>query len=172
MSLSTPTSLESELPFRCSCAEPHDRGVVRCGASCPRCVTGRLRDLERLELFHPPTGVEVAVLQLSTCCDACGWQTVAASQVTENLRRLLDRRQQYGEFLLGEDIRAFRCRCGMSRAAFASVFGRCAADFLEYETEKTYPDLSLTRLLRVAMRHSWVFEELADAAGVALAPCA
>lgn len=133
---------------------------------CRRCRQGHMQTIERVELFHPPTGQEVEVRELAARCDHCAKDTVLASQVDENLRRRAARKEKYGEYLLGEDIYEFRRHWGLTQQEFSRVFGKGIIAFSRYETEKAYPDLSLTRLLRTAMKHLDVFKELADAAAV------
>lgn len=125
-----------------------------------------MQTIERVELFHPPTGQKVEVRELAARCDHCGKETVLASQVDENLHRRAARKEKYGEYLLGEDIYEFRRHWGLTQQQFSKVFGKGIIAFSRYETEKAYPDLSLTRLLRVAMSRLDVFKELADAASV------
>ena len=135
---------------------------------CRRCRQGHMQTVEHVETFNPPTGKTVAVRQLSARCDSCGQEKVLASQVDENLRLRAARKEHYGEYLLGEDIFEFRRRWGLTQRNFSTVFGRGIIAFSRFETEKAYPDLSLTRLLRQAMRRPEVFKELADEAGVAV----
>jgi len=134
--------------------------------TCRRCRQGQMQTIERVELFNPPAGEQVEVRELAVRCDHCGKETVLSSQMDENLRRRAARKEKYGEYLLGEDIFAFRRHWGLTQQAFSRVFGKGIIAFSRYETEKAYPDLSLTRLLKAAMRHPEVFKELADAAGV------
>lgn len=133
---------------------------------CRRCRQGQMDSVERIELFHPPTGQAVEVRLLGARCNHCGKETVLASQAEENLRRRAARQVHYGEYLLGEDIFEFRRKWGLTQQAFSKIFGKGIIAFSRYETEKSYPDLSLTRLLTVAMSHPKVFKELADSAGI------
>lgn len=133
---------------------------------CRRCRQGQMDSVERIELFHPPTGQAVEVRLLGARCNHCGKETVLASQAEENLRRRAARQVHYGEYLLGENIFEFRRKWGLTQQAFSKIFGKGIIAFSRYETEKSYPDLSLTRLLTVAMSHPKVFKELADSAGI------
>jgi HTH-type transcriptional regulator/antitoxin MqsA len=125
-----------------------------------------MQTVEHVETFNPPTGKTVQVRQLSARCDSCGKEGVLASQVHENLRLRAARKADYGEYLLGEDIFEFRRHWGLTQRDFSTVFGRGIIAFSRFETEKAYPDLTLTRLLKQAMRRPEVFKELADEAGV------
>ena len=133
---------------------------------CRRCRQGQMDSVERIELFHPPTGRAVEVRLLGARCNHCGKETVLASQVEENLRRRAARQAYYGEYLLGENIFEFRRKWRLTQQDFSKIFGKGIIAFSRYETEKSYPDLSLTRLLKVAMMHPKVFKELADSAGI------
>ncbi|WP_144641087.1 type II TA system antitoxin MqsA family protein [Bordetella genomosp. 13] len=135
---------------------------------CRRCRQGHMQAVEHVEAFRPPTGQTVEVRQFSARCDSCGKQAVLASQADENLRLRAARKAHYGEYLLGEDIAEFRRRWGLTQQQFSAVFGRGIIAFSRFETEKSYPDLTLTRFLKVAMRRPEVFQELADDAGIAL----
>ena len=70
----------------------------------------------------------------------------------ENLRRRAARKEHYGLFLLGEDIFAFRRKYGLTQQAASRLFGKGIIAFSRYETEKSYPDESTTKLIRAAMR--------------------
>ncbi|SAI59538.1 Antitoxin MqsA [Bordetella ansorpii] len=133
---------------------------------CRRCRNGRMQTVERIETFTPPTGAVVEVRQVCSRCDACGNERVLASQIEQNLVLRAARKAHYGEYLLGEDIAAFRRRWGLTQRDFSAIFGRGIIAFSRFETEKSYPDLTLTRLLKVAMRRPEVFKELADEAGI------
>lgn len=138
---------------------------------CRRCRQGQMESFERTELFHPPTGRTVEVKLLGARCNHCGKETILASQIEENLRRRAARKVHYGEYLLGEDIFEFRRKWGLTQQDFSKIFGKGIIAFSRYETEKSYPDLSLTRLLKVAMLHPKVFKELADSSGIRIPFC-
>lgn len=136
--------------------------------TCRKCREGRMHPFEKVELFHPPTGAVVEVRELAAKCDNCGKEMVLASQMEENLRRRAARKEHYGEYLLGEDIAEFRRHWGLTQQEFSKVFGKGIIAFSRYESENSYPDLSLTKLLRVAMANPKVLRELADVACVEL----
>lgn len=148
--------------------ETSPRNLVMEKITCRKCREGHMHTIERVELFHPPTGEAVEVRELAAKCDHCGSEKVLASQIEENLRRRAARKEHYGEYLLGEDIAEFRRHWGLTQQEFSKVFGKGIIAFSRYESEKAYPDLSLTRLLRIAMSHPNVLKELADVAGVEL----
>ena len=124
-----------------------------------------MQPFERLEHFRPPSG-EVVVSTLAARCDNCGAETVLPSQMAENIARRRTRQAQYGSNLLGEDILAFRRKYGLSQPAASKVFGKGKIAFSRYENEKTFPDDSTTKLLRVAMTFPDVLKHLADEAQV------
>lgn len=116
-------------------------------------------------MFHPP-GKTVTVKTLATKCDQCGAETVLASQHEENLARLKAREAEYGLYLTGEAICAFRRKYGLTQQAVAKVFGKGLIAFSRYENEKSYPDESTTKLLRIAISRPDVLKQLADESGV------
>ena len=132
---------------------------------CPSCQAGELQPTSYEEIFKP-RGKEVRVNLLSSECSACGAKFTSGSQHDENLKRLDQRRAEYGDVLLGEDIVAFRMRYGITQTAAAKVFGKSKIAFSRYENEAFYPDASTTKLLRLAMELPQVLKKLADAAGV------
>lgn len=132
---------------------------------CPSCQAGELQPTSYEEIFKP-RGKEVRVNLLSSECSACGAKFTSGSQHDENLKRLDQRRAEYGDVLLGEDIVAFRMRYGITQTAAARIFGKSKIAFSRYENEAFYPDASTTKLLRLAMEMPQVLKKLADAAGV------
>ena len=137
---------------------------LRKPVACRVCKKGCLQPVEQVETFHPPTG-EVTVVQLAARCDHCATVTVLASQLEENIRRRSARQSHYGPYLLGEDIFALRRAYGLTQQAAGRIFGKGKIAFSRYEREASFPDLSTTKLLRVAMRHPQVLKDLADEVG-------
>lgn len=124
-----------------------------------------MRACERKELFHPP-GKEVTVTLLGVVCDHCGMESVLSSQMAENIARRQARKSEYGEYLLGEEIFAFRRKYGLSQPAASAIFGKGKIAFSRYENEKSFPEISTTKLLRMAMKYSHVLKDLADESNV------
>ena len=129
--------------------------------SCKRCRNGAMHPIERQELFYPP-GKEVVVTTLAARCDNCGIETVLSSQMNENITRRNARQAHYGEYLLGEDIFAFRRNYGLSQLAASKIFGKGKIAFSRYENEKSFPESSTTKLLRMAIRFPQMLKALAD----------
>lgn len=127
-----------------------------------------MQPFQYMERFHPPAGHEIDVPQWSSRCSHCGKELVLASQMEENIRARSARKACYGEYLLGEEIFAFRRRYGLTQQAFSRIFGKGIIAFSRYESEKSYPDLSLTRLLTLAMSDPTTMKALADKAGIEL----
>lgn len=134
---------------------------------CLACRKGRLHTIERTKVFHP-RDVKVSVALLASRCDACGAETVRASQHDENLRRLAARKQHYGNLLLGEEIVALRKRYGLTQQAASKIFGKGLIAFSRYENETSYPDDSTALLLTLAIEKPETLKWLADKAGVEL----
>lgn len=134
---------------------------------CPACRKGHLHTITRNQVFRP-RGAQVTVELLASQCDACGVQTTRASQHEENLRLLAERKSQYGDVLMGEELVALRKRYGLTQQAAAKVFGKGKIAFSRYENEVTYPDDSTMLLLRMALEKPYSLKWLADRAGVEL----
>jgi len=132
---------------------------------CPSCRLAQMEPTSYEEAFAP-RGKEVRVILLTSTCTACGATFTSGAQHDENLKRLEQRRAEYGDVLLGEDIVAFRLRYGITQTAAARIFGKGKIAFSRYENEASYPDESTTRLLRLAIEMPQVLKKLADAAGV------
>lgn len=134
---------------------------------CPVCRKGHLAATERVRVFEPQ-GKRVEVKLQTSVCDACGETTTKASQQKENLRALAERKAQYGDVLMGEEILALRKRYGLTQQQASKVFGKGKIAFSRYESETTYPDESTTLLLTLAIERPEVMKALADKAGVEL----
>lgn len=133
---------------------------------CRSCRKGSMQPIERRDTYRPPGTDGVVIIQLAARCDHCGKETVLPSQMEENLRRRAARKVHYGLYLLGEDIFAFRRKYGLTQQAASRLFGKGLIAFSRYESEKSYPDESTTKLIRAAMRHPDLLKELADESGV------
>ncbi len=134
--------------------------------ACRSCRKGSMQPIERTETYTPPGTDFVEITQLAARCDHCGKETVLPSQMEENLRRRAARKVHYGLYLLGEEIFAFRRKYGLTQQAASRLFGKGIIAFSRYESEKSYPDESTTKLIRAAMRHPALLKELADESGV------
>lgn len=133
---------------------------------CRSCQQGSLQEVTRMERFHPPGAEPVTVTLLGARCEHCGMDTVLPSQMEENLRRRAARKAHYGLWLMGEEISAFRRKYGLTQQAASRIFGKGIIAFSRYESEKSFPDESTTKLIRAAMRHPVLLKELADEAGI------
>lgn len=133
--------------------------------ACRRCNQGTMEPYEHVEHFYPPGG-DVEVRLLASRCTHCGRDTVLSSQLEQNIARREARRAAYGNYLLGEDIFAFRRKYGLTQQAASKIFGKGKIAFSRYETEASFPEDSTTKLLKMAMRFPHVLKALADDAGV------
>lgn len=132
---------------------------------CPACKHGELLEASRVKTFAPH-GKPVAVELRISRCTACGAELIDADQRGENLRRLQERKSAYGGLLLGEEIVALRKKYGLTQQKAAKIFGKGLIAFSRYETETSYPDASLTKLLKRAIENPSVLKALADEEGV------
>lgn len=132
---------------------------------CPACRKGELIPATRQRRFSP-LGKEVIIDLLTSNCDACGAQMTNGLQHDENLRRLRARKKHYGHLLMGEEIVAFRMKYGLTQKAAAKVFGKGKIAFSRYENEASYPDQTMTKLLKQAIAQPHVLKALADEEGV------
>ena len=133
--------------------------------TCPICKKGHLQPSNAHREFHP-NGHLVRVELLASRCDHCGGETIRAGQHDENLRRLAERKVHYGGLLMGEEIVALRKRYGLTQQAAARIFGKGKIAFSRYENEVTYPDESMTLLIKQAIKRPEVLKDLADEADV------
>jgi len=99
---------------------------------CPSCRLAQMEPTSYEEAFAP-RGKEVRVILLTSTCTACGATFTSGAQHDENLKRLEQRRAEYGDVLLGEDIVAFRLRYGITQTAAARIFGKGKIAFSRYE---------------------------------------
>jgi len=132
---------------------------------CPVCRDGHLFPAVRARSFQPH-GKTVKVELLTSKCDHCGEETTRAAQHAQNLQRLAARKAHYGDLLLGEEILALRKRYGFKQQDASRIFGKGKIAFSRYENETSYPDLSTTLLLQLAIDKPSVLKLLADKAGV------
>ena len=132
---------------------------------CHACKHGEMVPATRQRKFSP-LGKEVVVELLTSTCNVCGAQSTSSQQHKENLARLRARKAQYGHLLLGEEISRFRRSYGLTQRAAARIFGKGLISFSRYESETSYPDLTMTKLLKQAMARPDVLKAMADEEGV------
>lgn len=116
--------------------------------------------------YNPPAG-EVAVDLITSQCGSCGARVTTRQQHAHNLAALAARKSAYGELLTGEEIVSLRKKYGMTQQQAGEIFGKSNITFSRYENESTYPDLSTTRLMRMAVNPAYM-RQLAKAAKVQL----
>lgn len=133
-----------------------------------RCMACKSSDLveSTYERRFSPNGKEVIVTLLTSRCPACGAERTSNTQHTENLARLRARKAHYGHLLMGEEISMFRRRYGLTQRAAAKIFGKGLIAFSRYENEASYPDSTMTKLLKQAIARPQVLKALADEEGV------
>lgn len=134
---------------------------------CRICKKGHLHEATTVRSFEPPCG-SVQVTLLTAQCDHCGKQTMLASQMEENLRRLSARKAHYGGLPLGEDIFILRRNHALSLKASAKIFGLEPNELQSLEDEQSFPAPELADKLISAMQSPDFLKELADQAGVEL----
>lgn len=132
---------------------------------CPACAQAEMLEATREKHFRPQ-GKTVTVLLRVSRCPACGAELINAEQRRENLQRLRARQAEYGRLLLGEDILALRKKYGLTQQAAAKIFGKGKIAFSRYENETSYPDATMTKLMKLAIAKPEVLKLLADEAGV------
>ena len=134
---------------------------------CPACRKGQLHATTRTRVFAPQ-GKRVEVLLRTSVCDVCQAEITRPSQHQHNLQALSERKAQYGDVLLGEEIVALRKRYGLTQQQASKIFGKGKIAFSRYENETTYPDDSTRLLLMLAIESPAVLKQLADKAHVSI----
>ena len=136
----------------------------------PRCPACRSTDLVQVSFQREfrPLGKVVVVDLLTLRCASCGAESTRSAQHNENLVRLKARKAEYGGLLLGEEILALRRRYGITQQQAAKIFGKGKIAFSRYENEISYPDITTTNQLELAIQKPDVIKWLADKAGVDL----
>lgn len=132
---------------------------------CRACKEGELHPAVWYRTFAP-LGEKFEVELLTSRCNACGAEFTNGRQHDENLQRLAARKPKYGPMLMGEEIVTFRLKYGLTQKMAARIFGKGLIAFSRYENEASYPDLSMTKLLKQAMANPKVLKALADEEGV------
>lgn len=135
---------------------------------CPACGAADLITKEQTKSFAPPGAGEVVVTLLTTICQNCGAQATTRGQRAENLAALAARKKYYGEWLMGEEVLSLRKKYGVTQQQASEIFGKGKIAFSRYENEVSYPDLAMTRLMRLALDDARVMKQLAAAASVEL----
>lgn len=132
---------------------------------CLACKAADLQEATSEEHFYPH-GKQVTVLLRVSRCPACGMELINAQQRRENLVRLQARKSEYGDLLLGEEIVELRKRYGLTQEMAAKIFGKGKIAFSRYENEASYPDASMTKLLKLAIALPAALKILADNEGL------
>lgn len=135
---------------------------------CPSCGAVDLIAQEQNRAFAPPGAAEVVVTLLTSICQNCGAQATTRDQRARNLGALAARKKYYGEWLTGEEVLSLRKKYGITQQQASEIFGKGKIAFSRYENEVSYPDLAMTRLMRLALDDARVMKQLAAAAKVEL----
>lgn len=137
--------------------------------NCPSCQVGKLHVVEEVRTFTPPTEPNGIYVRLfSSVCEQCGAKVTTRDQRLVNLKALAERKQRYGEWLMGEEVLTLRKRYGITQQQASEIFGKGIIAFSRYENETSYPDLSLVRLMGLALADANLMKQLANKVGVDL----
>lgn len=137
--------------------------------NCPACGTGELNAICEIRTFHPPALNKPLDIQLAaSVCKTCGGKVITRDQRAGNLQALAERKVHYGEWLMGEEILRLRKYYGITQLQASEIFGKGKIAFSRYETESSYPDLSLAKMMSLALRDASFMRTLAAEAGVHL----
>jgi putative zinc finger/helix-turn-helix YgiT family protein len=137
--------------------------------NCPACQTGELIAQSEVRTFNPPAlGKPLEVRFASSVCNNCHAKVTTHEQRACNLLALAERKAFYGEWLMGEEVLKLRKRYGITQQQASEIFGKGKIAFSRYETEASYPDLSLAKLMKLALVDVSVMKRLANQAGVEL----
>ena len=136
---------------------------------CPACQIGELVAHDDVRIFNPP-GLEspLEVRLASSICNNCHAKVTSRNQRACNLQALAERKPHYGEWLMGEEVLKLRKRYGITQQQASEIFGKGKIAFSRYETEASYPDLSLAKLMKLALMDVSVMKRLASQADVEL----
>lgn len=136
---------------------------------CPSCGNEKLISRSDARLFHPPGVSEpVLVTMWSSVCSDCGAKVTTSQQRRNNLQALAARKSFYGEWLMGEEIVQLRKKYGITQQQASEIFGKGKVAFSRYETEASFPDLTMSKMMALALRDASVMAQLATMAGVKL----
>ncbi len=137
--------------------------------NCPVCQTGELVAFDEVRQFNPPSlDTPLEVRLTSSMCSRCQAKVTTGDQRTSNLQALAGRKVHYGEWLMGEEVLKLRKRYGITQQQASEIFGKGKIAFSRYETEASFPDLSLARMMSLALTDASFMRQLAVMAGVEL----
>ncbi|WP_426148773.1 type II TA system antitoxin MqsA family protein [Polaromonas sp. DSR2-3-2] len=137
--------------------------------NCPACRNGELISFSEIRTFNPPPAhkpVEVALA--SSICNHCHTKVTTRDQRACNLVALAGRKTHYGEWLMGEEVLKLRKRYGITQQQASLIFGKSAIAFSRYETENSYPDLTMSRMMALALADANFMKQLSAKAGMVL----
>lgn len=137
--------------------------------NCPVCQTGELVAIDEVRVFNPP-GLDksLEVRLASSLCSHCQAKVTTRDQRTCNLQALAGRKVHYGEWLMGEEVLKLRKRYGITQQQASEIFGKGKIAFSRYETEASFPDLSLSRMMSLALADASFMRQLAVVARLEL----
>ena len=101
-------------------------------------------------------------------CNNCHAKVTTRAQRASNLDALAARKAHYGEWLTGEEVLMLRRRYGITQQQASEIFGKGKIAFSRYETEASYPDLSMARMMKLALADASFMKQLAAQAGMEL----
>jgi putative zinc finger/helix-turn-helix YgiT family protein len=137
--------------------------------NCPACQRGELIAQYETRTFNPPSSdTPVEVLMGSSRCNHCNAEVTTRVQRLANLSALAARKASYGEWLMGEEVLMLRRRYGITQQQASELFGKGKIAFSRYETEASYPDLTMAKLMNLALTDASVMKQLAVQAGMEL----
>lgn len=119
-------------------------------STCPVCGVGHIV-IETLSEKFDYLGFQLEAEKVEEFCDSCGTLLQSPETIRANLRSVQKAKIRHDGLLTGDEIRVFRESFHITQAIAASLFGGGKVAFSKYECDEIAHNVSMDRLLRLAI---------------------
>ncbi|CAH9054202.1 hypothetical protein PSECIP111951_00984 [Pseudoalteromonas holothuriae] len=133
--------------------------------NCKLCKSGNVRHLNDIEDISYKGNILAVSMEYSVC-DDCQREFVSKQQILNNDARVRDAKKKADGLLTSSEIHEARITLGLTQESASLVFGGGKNAFSKYERAEVSQSVAMDKLIRICLKHSNVFNELLDNAGL------
>lgn len=134
---------------------------------CKVCKSDNVSVFSEIEEVKYKTGF-VNVKTLYSVCNNCGREFISKEQIINNENELRDKKREFDGFLTSTELKAAREKLKITQKQASEIFGGGANAFSKYERGEVTQSSAMDKLIRLALKSSFIFHSIAEESGIAL----
>lgn len=134
---------------------------------CIVCKSDNVSVLSEIEPVKYKSGF-VHVNTAYSICNGCGREFISKDQILSNENELRDKKREFDGLLTSVELKAAREKLGITQKQASEIFGGGANAFSKYERGEVSQSSAMDKLIRIALKSSFIFHSIAEDSGVRL----